>query len=185
MNEQGLDEAGNPRLFLLTGRIDDARNRTYDEYKVFYVVHPLPKEAWKTVIWESRQPYSVVRHNCNDVAYDILRAYGASELLDPVEGLVPNDWYDSLPGPSYVIEENPTVPVHLHKMSKHDLATKEIMLTIPDHIQGTPPPWRVNGWRAWQELNDTLDKMLKDVRQLLVSVGRRMRRQKTSQDQPL
>lgn len=113
---------------------------TSDEYKVFYVTEPRPKDAWKTVIWESRQPYSVVRHNCNDVAYDILRAYGATELPDPVEGLVPNDWYDSLLGPSYVIEETPTIPVHLHKMSKHELATKEIMLTIPEHIQGTPPP---------------------------------------------
>ncbi len=150
---------------------------TYDEYKVLYVTEPRPKDAWKTVIWESRQPYLVVRHNCNDVAYDILRAYGASELPDPVEGLVPNDWYDSLPGPSYVIKENPTVPVHLHQMSKHDLATTEILLTIPEHIQGATPPWRVKGWRAWQELNDTLDKMVKDVRQLFVSVGRRMKRQ--------
>ena len=115
----------------------------YDEYKVFYVTHPRPKDAWKTVIWESRQPYSGVRHNCNDVAYDILQAYGTTELLDPVEGPVPNDWYDALPGPSYVIEENPTIPIHLHKMSKRDLATREIKLTIPEHIQGTPPPWRV------------------------------------------
>lgn len=40
---------------------------TYDEYKLFYVEHPRPKQAWKTVIWESRVPYSIVRHNCNDV----------------------------------------------------------------------------------------------------------------------
>jgi uncharacterized membrane protein HdeD (DUF308 family) len=147
---------------------------TYDEYKVYYVTYPHPKDAWKAVIWESRQPYSVLRHNCNDVAYDVLRAYGATELLDPVEGLVPNDWYDALPGPSYVIEERPTIPLHLHKMSKRELATTEIMLTIPPRIQGTPPPWRVNGWRAWQELNRTLDKMLRDVRTLFVSVGKRL-----------
>lgn len=143
---------------------------SYDEYKVFYVTQPRPKDAWKTVIWESRQPYSVVRHNCNDVAYDVLRAYGATVLPDPVEGLVPNDWYDSLPGPGYVIEKNPTIPLHLHRMSKRELATTEIMLTIPEHIQGTAPPWRGNGWRAWQELNDTFDKMLKDVRTLFVSI---------------
>ncbi len=81
---------------------------TYDEYKVFYVTEPRPKDAWKIVIWESRQPYSVLRHNCNDVAYDILRAYGVTELLDPVEGLVPNDWYDAQPGSSYIIQETPT-----------------------------------------------------------------------------
>lgn len=149
---------------------------TYDEYKVYFVTQPCPKDAWKTVIWESRQPYSVLRHNCNDVAYDILRAYGVTELLDPVEGLVPNDWYDAQPGPSYIIEERPTIPLHLHKMSKRELATTEIMLTIPPRIQGTPPPWRVNGWRAWQELNRTLDKMVRDVRMLFVSVGRRVTR---------
>jgi uncharacterized membrane protein HdeD (DUF308 family) len=144
---------------------------TYDEYKVYYVTQPHPKDAWKTVIWESRQPYSVLRHNCNDVAYDILRAYGATELFDPVEGLVPNDWYDAQPGPSYIIEKIPTIPIHLHLMSKRELVLKEIVLTIPPQVQGTPPPWRVSGWRAWYELNYTLDKMIRDVRTLFASMG--------------
>ena len=153
---------------------------TYDEYKVYYVTQPRPKDAWKTIIWESRQPYSVFRHNCNDVAYDILRAYGVTELLDPVEGLVPNDWYDAQPGPSYIIEETPTIPIHLHLMSKRELPTKEIMLTIPPHIQGTPPPWRVNGWRAWYELNYTLDKMVRDVQTLFVSMGKQIKKLQAS-----
>src|SRR5574340_1833296 len=84
---------------------------SYDEYKVYFVTEPRPKEAWKVVIWESRQPYSVIGHNCNDVAYDILRAYGVTELLDPVEGLVPNDWYDAQTGPSYIIQETPAIPI--------------------------------------------------------------------------
>jgi len=153
---------------------------TYDEYKVYYVTQPRPKDAWKTIIWESRQPYSVIRHNCNDVAYDILRAYGVTELFDPVEGLVPNDWYDAQPGPSYIIEETPTIPIHLHLMSKRELPTKEIMLTIPPHIQGTPPPWRVNGWRAWYELNYTLDKMVRDVQTLFVSMGKQIKKLQAS-----
>ncbi len=153
---------------------------TYDEYKVYYVTEPQPKEAWKTVIWESRQPYSVLRHNCNDVAYDILRAYGVTELLDPVEGLVPNDWYDAQPGPSYIIQETPKIPIHLHLISKRELVRREILLTIPQHVQGTPPPWRVNGWRAWYELNYTLDKMIKDVSTLFVSIGKFVTRRQTS-----
>lgn len=153
---------------------------TYDEYKVYFVTQPRPKDAWKIVIWESRQPYSVLRHNCNDVAYDILRAYGVIELLDPVEGLIPNDWYDAQSGPSYIIQETPRIPIHLHLMSKRELARKEIMLTIPTHIQGTPPSWRVNGWRAWYELNYTLDKMIKDVRTLFVSMGKLITRRQTS-----
>jgi len=153
---------------------------TYDEYKVYYVTEPQPKEAWKTVIWESRQPYSVLRHNCNDVAYDVLRAYGVTELLDPVEGLVPNDWYDAQPGPSYIIQETPVIPIHLHLMSKRELIRKEILLTIPQHVLGTPPPWRVNGWRAWYELNYTLDKMIKDVSALFVSMGKLLTRRRVS-----
>ncbi len=153
---------------------------TYDEYKVYYVTQPCPKDAWKTIIWESRQSYSVLRHNCNDVAYDILRAYGVTELLDPVEGLVPNDWYDAQPGPSYIIEETPVIPIHLHLMSKRELLRKEIMLTIPLHIQGTPPPWRVNGWRAWYELNYTLDKMIRDVQTLFVSMGKQIKKLQSS-----
>ena len=153
---------------------------TYDEYKVFYITQPRPKDAWKTVIWESRQPYSVFRHNCNDVAYDILRAYGVTELFDPVEGLVPNDWYDAQSGPSYIIQETPMIPIHLHLMSKRELVLKEIILTIPPHIQGTPPSWRVNGWRAWYELNYTLDKMVSDVRTLFVSIGKRVTRHQAS-----
>jgi len=153
---------------------------TYDEYKVFDVTEPRPKDAWKTVIWESRQPYSVLRHNCNDVAYDILRAYGVTELLDPVEGLVPNDWYDAQPGPSYIIQETPIIPIHLHLMSNRGLSRREIILTIPPNVQGTPPPWRVNGWRAWSELNYTLDKMIRDVGTLFVSMGKLVSRRQTS-----
>jgi uncharacterized membrane protein HdeD (DUF308 family) len=153
---------------------------TYDEYKVYYVAEPRPKEAWKTVIWESRQPYSVLRHNCNDVAYDVLRAYGVTELLDPVEGFVPNDWYDAQPGSSYIIQQTPSIPIHLHLMSKRELLRREILLTIPQHVQGTPPPWRVNGWRAWYELNYTLDKMMKDVRALFVSMGNFVTRRQSS-----
>src|SRR5438034_7933047 len=142
---------------------------TYDEYKVFYVTEPRPKDAWKTVIWESRHPYSLLRHNCNDVAYDILRAYGVTQLLDPAKEDVPNDWYDALPGTSFSIDKFPVVPVHLHKMSRRELATKEINIAIPAHIVGTPPAWREQGFRAIAEINDAWDKMLADVSGLFVS----------------
>ena len=150
------------------------QNSTYDEYKLFYITQPLPKEAWKTAIWESRQPYYALRHNCNDVAYDILRAFGANELIDPAEQHVPNDWFDALPGPRYKIAEHPIIPLRLHKMSQRELVTSEILLTIPPHINGTPPPWRQTGWRAMHELTLTWDKMLKDMRTLFTSIGKRV-----------
>ena len=159
---------------------------TYDEYKVLYVTQPRPKDAWRTLIWESRQPYTVARHNCSDVAYDILRAYGTSGLLDPVEEPVPNDWYDALPGHSYLIADHPTIPLHLHQMSKRELVTREIMLTIPEHVQATPPPWRVKGWRVWQELDGSRKKMNSDMRTLFVETKKRVtgQRNHSRQGQP-
>jgi hypothetical protein len=99
------------------------QNSTYDEFKLFHISQPLPKEAWRTAIWESWQPYYALRHNCNDVVYDILRAFGASELVEPAEQHVPNDWFDALLGPSYKIAEHPIIPLRLHKMSQRELAT--------------------------------------------------------------
>jgi uncharacterized membrane protein HdeD (DUF308 family) len=156
------------------------RSSTYDEYKLFYVSSPRPKEAWRTVVWESRQPYFALRHNCNDVAYDVLRAYGTTELLNPAQEHVPNEWYDALPGRSYTIAEHPVIPVHLHKMSQRELTTREILLTIPPHIKGAPPPWRMRGWRAWEELTLAWDKMLKDVGKLFVSLGKRVTKRQLS-----
>ena len=156
------------------------RSSTYDEYKLFYVSQPRPKEAWKTVVWESRQPYFALRHNCNDVAYDILRAYGTTGLLDPAQEHVPNDWYDALPGRSYTIAEHPVIPLHLLKMSQRELAIREIELTIPTHVKGTPPPWRMRGWRAWEELTLAWDKMLKDVWKLFISMGKRVTKRQLS-----
>lgn len=144
----------------------------YDEYKIFYISNPSPKDAWKTVVWESREPYSILHHNCNDVAYDVLRAYGVVELLDPATEHIPTDWYDALLGQSFPIAHYPVIPVHLHRMSVRELIAQEIVLTIPPHVLGIPPAWRTKGWRAWAEITLAWDKMLSDVRVLFVSLGK-------------
>jgi len=136
----------------------------YDEYKLFFVPEPRPKAAWNTVIWESRQPYSFVHHNCCDLAYEILCAYGCTELLDPAKEFVPNDWYDALPGRSYSIATSPAIPICLHQQSRHPIATREIALVIPSHLKGSPPPWRKPRWRAWEELTLVWEMMIGHVR---------------------
>jgi hypothetical protein len=75
-----------------------------------------------------------------------------TELLDPAQEYIPNDWYDALPGRSYPIEECRVIPVHLHQMSRLELTSRDIELTISPHIKGTAPPWRMKGWRAGEEL---------------------------------
>jgi len=141
----------------------------YDEYKLFFVPQPRPKDAWNTVIWESRQPYSFVHHNCCDVTYEILCAYGCRELLDPAREFVPNDWYDALPGRSYPMAAFPAIPIHLHQQSRHPLATREIVLVIPSHLKGSPPPWRKPRWRAWEELTLVWEMMIGHVRTVCTS----------------
>ncbi len=110
--------------------------------------------------------------------YDILRAYGTGVLLDPVEEPAPNDWYDAIPGRSYLIADHPTIPLHLHQMSKRALSTREILLTSPERVQATAPPWRMQGWRVWQELDGTRKKMNGDLQTLFVETKKRVTRQR-------
>ena len=135
------------------------REYPYDEYKLFFVKRPRPKAAWKTVIWESREPYSFVHHNCCDVTYEVLCAYGCTELLDPAKEYIPNDWYDALPGMSYTIETSPAIAVSLHRQSRHSLATHEIDLAIPARVKGVPPH-RPSGFRPWEELSLLWEMMI-------------------------
>ena len=144
--------------------------QSYDEYKIFYVTQPHPKAAWRTVVWVSRLTYTLIRHNCVDATYDILRTYGVVDLPDPATQYTPNDWYDSLPGPDYAIVINPTIPTHIYARRK--LVTTETLLTIPAHVTGTPPPWREQGVRGLVELNMALTRMASDVRVSLATLGK-------------
>jgi hypothetical protein len=144
--------------------------RGYDEYKIFYVTQPRPKAAWRTIVWLSRIVYTLIRHNCVDATYDVLRTYGVANLPDPAMQYAPNDWYDSLPGPSYAIALNPTIPLHIQ--AKHKLTTTETLLTIPEHVIGTPPPWREQGVRGLAEIALVWHRMVSDVRAFFVSLAR-------------
>lgn len=154
----------------------------YDEYKLFYITQPQPKDTWNVVVWVSRCPYSVLRRNCVDATYDILRTYGITNLPDPATEYAPNDWYDSLASPGYPIREYPCIPLHLHQQSRRPLATREIRLTIPAHISGTPPPWRERGRRGLAELTLAWDKMLIDVKASIARIGKAITRRQDRKD---
>lgn len=121
---------------------------------------PHPKEAWKTVIWESQEPYSLVHHNCCDVTYEIVRTYGCTELLDPAKEAIPNDWYDALPGVSSPISTSAAIAICLHKQSQREIAIREVPLVIPSRIRGSPLPWRTARWRPWEELSLVWEMMI-------------------------
>lgn len=147
----------------------ERQERSYDEYKLFFVTQPHPKDAWNTVVWESHQPYSFVHHNCCDVTYEVLRTYGCTEILDPAWESIPNDWYDALPGISYAVTSSVAIPARLPRQSQRDSAIHEIALSIPSRMQGTPPPWLKHRWRAWEELNLMWEMMVGHVQTVCIS----------------
>ncbi len=153
------------------------QNRTnpYDEYKLFFVSQPQPKDALKTVIWESQEPYSFVHHNCCDVVYEVLHAYGCTELLDPAKEFVPNDWYDALPGRSYPLAAYPSIPIHLHKHSRREITTWEIPLVIPAQMKGSPSSLQPH-WRVWEELTLVWEMVIGHVLTMVTSGIKLMRR---------
>jgi uncharacterized membrane protein HdeD (DUF308 family) len=156
---------------------------TYDEFKVFDVPHPRPHDAWKIVVWVSRQPYAVQRRNCADAAYDILHTFGVDNVLDTAQKVFPNEWYDSLPGASHKISELADIPLRQDKLARLEqlserIQTRVIHLTIPDHVPGKEPPWRKGG-RAFVEIGERLELINMQAADVIVDIvrgiGRRLR----------
>jgi uncharacterized membrane protein HdeD (DUF308 family) len=144
----------------------------YDEYKIFSVTQPRPKAAWRVVVWTSRIAYTVIRHNCVDATYDVLRMYGVMNLPDPATHYAPNDWYDSLSGPTFATVLNPTIPIHIRRQANGKLTTTETLLSIPEHIAGTRSPWRESSVRGLAEIYMILRRMTSDVRASLLELGK-------------
>jgi uncharacterized membrane protein HdeD (DUF308 family) len=158
----------------------------YDEYKVFRVPNPHPRNAWTTVAWISRQPYFVQRRNCADATYDVLRAFGADTLFDTSQKSMPNEWYAALPGPSYPIPEYPHIPLapaHVARLERAPI--KQIILKIPERMPAIAPVWRARGGRGFYELGRRLDYMNYEVadafRDLFGALGAGMRRFRSRQ----
>lgn len=136
----------------------------YDEYKVFRVPNPHPKDAWATVAWISRQPYFVQRRNCADATYDVLRAFGVDTIFDTSQKSMPNEWYDALPGPSYPIPEYPHIPLAPAHVAQLERApVKQIVLEVPAAMPTVAPAWRARGGRGFYELGRRLDYMNYEV----------------------
>jgi hypothetical protein len=149
----------------------------YDEFKVFHVANPHPKDAWKTVVWISRQPYSVVRRNCSDCVFDVLRAYGVADLVDTAQENVPSRWYDALPAQSYPIVDETAIPLDPSRAEAlARLPVQEVKLRIPPRIKAVPPPWRARGGRAWYEVRQRAHRLSARTHTYVRSAAGRVRR---------
>jgi len=78
--------------------VDQMRARRYDDLKWIDVPHPDPMRAYATVLWIEHQAYRALFRNCEDDAYDVLRAYGVEGLPPPMFAWLPKTWFSRFHG---------------------------------------------------------------------------------------
>ena len=129
----------------------------YNEYKVFTIPQPRPWDAWETILWISQQPFIVLTRNCVDDAYDVLRAYGDQRVLLPSKALIPNVWYDRLPGETNHITPHSRIAlIRLAAIARLTPISGDHELIIPVNAKGKRPAWRHEGTAPWKALQEAL-----------------------------
>ncbi len=73
--------------------VGQMRKRGYDDLKWIEVENPNPRLAYATVLWIRHKAYKVLHRNCEDDAYDVLRAYGVENLPSPSLLWLPKSWF--------------------------------------------------------------------------------------------
>ncbi len=124
------------------------RRWNYDAYKILPVAHARPGNAWRAIVWLSKQPYIFLKRNCVDDAYDVLRAYGVGDLALPSKHMIPNRWFAALPGEvQQVTEQSSAVPLSMAGRLWRMLPplARDHPLEIPPRLHALPPPWRAEG----------------------------------------
>ena len=122
------------------------RERRYDAFKVVEVAAPHPQVAWQAVVWLSRQPYVVLGRNCLDDLYDVLRAFGVGNLPLPAHEILPDHWFDLLPGAPQELADSTALSLRGLGVVRARLPFgRDELCDIPASAPATPPPWRVHG----------------------------------------
>ncbi len=71
----------------------EMRKRAYDDVKYIEVPNADPILAYRTVLWIQHNGYRAFLRNCEDDVYDVLRAYGVSNLTPPSLVWFPKSWF--------------------------------------------------------------------------------------------
>ncbi len=69
------------------------RKNGYDDVKFVDVGEANPVSAYETVLWIEKHTYIAILRNCLDDVYDVLRAYGVSDLEPPSHDWFPKNWF--------------------------------------------------------------------------------------------
>lgn len=109
------------------------RERSYDDVKVVDVRRADPLKAYRTMLWIKHEAYRVIRRNCEDDVYDVLRAYGAKPLPAPLMHWFPSGWFHAMRGEQSAVSQ-------LRWRTDANVAG-----LLPDNLENVKPwcpPWR-------------------------------------------
>ncbi|HXY37415.1 MAG TPA: hypothetical protein VEI07_24515 [Planctomycetaceae bacterium] len=150
----------------------------YDHYKTLTAPKPTPAVALQTVNWMSTQPYVVIGQNCEDDVYDVLRSFGVANL-PPLAwlNLIPNDWFDALPGTAMPVSwgarawrYGPKVPARKHVVPR---ITPRPSIEYP----AFPPPWRIPGTKEFDEFQREINQPMPHGKRRRATSPKRRRQQ--------
>jgi hypothetical protein len=132
--------------------IPDMTQRAYNDAKYIDLLSANPAEAYSTVLWIAAEAYKVVGRNCLDDVYDVLSAYGVSQLPPPAHVWEPNEWFDKF-------TNGTKIPVSTFDWSSsRQPAHLNAMFALPSRVQTLqgvapkPPSWRIQGTPAFNQL---------------------------------
>jgi hypothetical protein len=136
--------------------IEPMRERAYAELKVIDLAEGDPAYAWQVVAWLSHRPYDVFGHNCLNMTYDVLRAYGVPNLPAPAHHWEPNHWFDRVAGRHYQIDaDDVALEADTGGRAPTGLQLPDCDSLISGQLVGiTPaiPAWRIADTPEWNEL---------------------------------
>jgi hypothetical protein len=69
------------------------RKRQYDDVKYLDIPGGDPILAYRTVLWIKDNAYRAWLRNCEDDVYDVLRAFGVTDLTPPSRAWFPKTWF--------------------------------------------------------------------------------------------
>lgn len=130
--------------------IKPMRTRRYDEFKVIELAQADPAYARRVVAWVRQQPYEIVHQNCMDATYDVLRAYGLTNLPVPAHHWEPNHWFDSIQGEHYridgkgvAVEDDHVHPIIIGAVEPDEESFEISSSSEPPAEEPTVPTWRI------------------------------------------
>ena len=110
------------------------RSRRYDDVKYVEVENPDPVAAYRVVLWIREQAYRAAFRNCEDDAYDVLRAYGVQDLPPPSLHWLPKRWFRLFRGTK--------VPVATFHWSGAGARARDAQPIDFDLLEPLRPTWR-------------------------------------------